>query len=123
MEGEFLTKFESIAYKNQPNESCALIYNNTLHLVNNAATDKVAAFLIPQKEMLSAYRSKTGLQAIIHSHTMTSEQPSETDIKKMKSLNCSWAIYSTLTEKWFLSERGSNEDSFSWSILRNIRGN
>ncbi|CAH6958474.1 Prok-JAB domain-containing protein [Vibrio chagasii] len=96
--------FEAHALLEYPCESCAIIYNNKLHIVKNAATDKRAAFLIPRRELLEAYKSPTGLQRIVHSHTMTSEKPSEQDLKGMAATNCPWSIYSTVTKSWYHSD-------------------
>ncbi|CAH6958345.1 JAB domain-containing protein [Vibrio crassostreae] len=104
--------FEQEAMREHPNECCAIVYNDKLHITKNAATDKRAAFLIPRLKMLEAYKSNTGLQRVIHSHTMTNEQPSEQDLQGMRSTNCPWSIYSTMTKAWYHSDEDENEGIF-----------
>lgn len=100
--------FEEHAMKCYPEEACALVYDNEIHLVPNISHDKLNMFKIPVSDMLKAYRSSTGLQAILHSHPDGSSEASDYDLEQLNNTLCEWRIYSVRDNTWSSYEPKQN---------------
>ena len=81
------TKFEKAAVKTNF-EICALVYDNQIHFVDNIHANPRFFFSVKSQDILKAYRSTTGLQCLMHSHTTSDETPSVLDQKMFLSVGC-----------------------------------
>lgn len=88
-------KFIDTAIACHPLEVCALVYNNQLVIVPNVSTTPRNSFKIHRLEMLKAYQSETGLQAVVHSHPHPHNKPSLADLACQSRLGCQFAIVTT----------------------------
>ena len=101
---ELINQFIRYAREHPSEEVCALIYNDSLQIVPNVASNKKIHFQISNLEMLNGYQSKTGVQALLHSHPVGSSEPSNSDKVGMMSTGCRWIIYSVIYDHLWDSE-------------------
>lgn len=86
-----------------PNEACGLIYDNYFHACDNKSATPTECFKIDKHDYMKALKSKTGLQAVIHSHPIlpTTDRdvhictPSASDMNGQADTNVPWTIYAT----------------------------
>ncbi len=108
---ESINQFIEYARECVPNEACALIYNNQLHLSENKASLPTEHFVIPLSDMVKAYESPTGIQLVLHSHPKSSPEPSPTDIEGMKTSRAAWLIFSIKHQTLWIGENGQGQIS------------
>lgn len=106
---ECIKQFKAHAIETYPNEACALIYNDHLKIVDNHASEPENHFVIPLDKMLGAYRSKTGIQLLLHSHPVSNCQPSHADNEGMIATGCDWLIYSVKHDTIWIGDRYEGE--------------
>lgn len=88
---------------NYPNEGCGLVYDGLFHACENLSEQKTDCFKIDKYEFMKAIKSSTGLQAVVHSHPLTSAQdpyihvctPSAGDMNGQADTQVPWMIYAT----------------------------
>jgi len=116
---ELINQFIRYAREHPSEEVCALIYNDHLQIVPNVAPNKKTNFQISNLEMLDGYQSKTGVQALLHSHPIGSSEPSTTDRNGMMSTGCRWIIYSVIYDHLWDSEHEKRD--LLWRAKKSVR--
>ena len=90
-----MKNFEAHALDCYPDEACALVFNDKVHIVENVHRDKGHHFKVAARATLEALNSRTGLQMVIHSHPHPHNRPSPADIDCQVRMGCPFAIVTT----------------------------
>ena len=96
------------ATKEQPNESCAILFGKNNHITRIFFTKNIdespITFTISNEDLIEAYsiaeKEDMEIIGIFHSHPESEAYPSNTDKKFMVSNPVTWIIYSVINNEF-----------------------